>query len=70
MQRIIFATGNAGKMKEIRAILSDLRLEGSPVEILSMKEAEIFPEIEEMETALRKMLLLRPKLLRKQHLMQ
>lgn len=47
MQRIIFATGNAGKMKEIRAILSDLRLEGSPVEILSMKEAEIFPEIEE-----------------------
>lgn len=47
MQRIIFATANAGKMKEIRAILSDLRLEGSPVEILSMKEAEIFPEIEE-----------------------
>ena len=34
MRRIIFATGNEGKMKEIRAILADL---GVPV--LSMKEA-------------------------------
>lgn len=47
MQRIIFATGNAGKMKEIRAILADLRLQGSPVEILSMKEAGISLDIEE-----------------------
>lgn len=47
MQRIIFATGNAGKMKEIRAILADLKLQGSPVEILSMKEAGISLEIEE-----------------------
>lgn len=36
MSRIIFATGNAGKMKEIREILGDLG-----VEILSMKEAGI-----------------------------
>lgn len=47
MQRIIFATGNTGKMKEIRAILADLRLQGSPVEILSMKEAGISLDIEE-----------------------
>lgn len=34
MPRIIFATGNAGKMREIREILSDL-----PYEVVSMKEA-------------------------------
>ncbi len=39
MQKIVFATGNAGKMKEIRMILSDLVIAGEPVEILSMKEA-------------------------------
>lgn len=42
MERIIFATGNAGKMKEIREILEDLNME-----ILSMKEAGITLEIEE-----------------------
>lgn len=47
MQKIIFATGNAGKMKEIRMILSDLTFQGSPVEILSMKEAGIDADIEE-----------------------
>lgn len=36
MKKIIFATGNQGKMKEIQTILSDLG-----VEILSMKEAGI-----------------------------
>ncbi len=36
MNRIIFATGNAGKMKEIREILGDM-----DAEILSMKEAGI-----------------------------
>lgn len=40
--RIIFATGNAGKMREIRLILGDL---GCP--ILSMKEAGANPEIVE-----------------------
>lgn len=40
--RIIFATGNAGKMREIRLILGDLGCE-----ILSMKEAGADPEINE-----------------------
>ena len=40
--RIVFATGNAGKMREIREILGDLGCE-----ILSMKEAGATPEIEE-----------------------
>lgn len=40
--RIIFATGNAGKMREIRMILADLGLE-----ILSMKEAGISADIVE-----------------------
>lgn len=41
-KRIVFATGNEGKMKEIRAILSDL---GMPV--VSMKEAGVSLDIEE-----------------------
>lgn len=40
--RIIFATGNAGKMREIRLILEDLGCE-----ILSMKEVGADPEIVE-----------------------
>ena len=42
MRQIIFATGNTGKMKEIRSILADL---GVPV--LSMKEAGVQIDIEE-----------------------
>ncbi|MCI8992617.1 MAG: XTP/dITP diphosphatase [Eubacterium sp.] len=42
MKKIIFATGNADKMKEIREILSD-----SGLEILSMKEAGMACEAEE-----------------------
>lgn len=41
-QRIIFATGNAGKMHEIREILGDMGME-----ILSMKEARIDADIVE-----------------------
>lgn len=41
-QKIIFATGNEGKMREIRMILGDL---GVPV--LSLKEAGIHADIEE-----------------------
>ena len=40
MNKIIFATGNAGKMKEIREILQDMNME-----ILSMKEAGIEADI-------------------------
>lgn len=42
MKKIIFATGNASKMKEIRNILSDL-----PVQVLSMKEVGIQTDIVE-----------------------
>ncbi|MGN0324403.1 MAG: XTP/dITP diphosphatase [Oliverpabstia sp.] len=42
MDKIIFATGNAGKMKEVREILKDLN-----VEILSVKEAGIQADVEE-----------------------
>ena len=40
--RIIFATGNEGKMREVRMILADLGLE-----ILSMKEAGAHIDVEE-----------------------
>lgn len=42
MKKLIFATGNENKMKEIREILKDL-----PMEILSMKEAGIQMDIVE-----------------------
>ena len=42
IKRIIFATGNAGKIKEIQAILEDMGLE-----VLSMKDAGISVDIEE-----------------------
>ena len=42
MKKIIFATSNADKMKEIREIYQDL-----PVEILSMKEVGLSVDIEE-----------------------
>lgn len=42
MKKIIFATGNADKMKEIREILADLN-----AEVVSMKEAGIQADIVE-----------------------
>lgn len=42
MKKIVFATGNAGKIKEIQAILADLGLE-----VVSMKQAGISVDIEE-----------------------
>lgn len=47
MKRIIFATGNKGKMREIRRILENMTIEGENTEILSMKEAGIDLEITE-----------------------
>lgn len=41
-EKIVFATGNEGKMREIRLILADLGME-----ILSMKDAGVNPEIVE-----------------------
>ena len=54
MRKIIFATGNENKMKEIRQILGDM-----DVEILSMKQAGI------SELHLKRMQLLRQKPLQK-----
>ena len=45
MDKIIFATGNEGKMKEVRTILEDL---GLPV--LSLKDAGITADVEENGT--------------------
>lgn len=42
MKKIVFATGNEGKMKEIRMILADLQ-----IPVLSMKEAGLKADIEE-----------------------
>lgn len=47
MQRIIFATGNAGKMREIKMIMADLLIDGEQTEVLSMKEAGIEVDIVE-----------------------
>ena len=45
MSRIVFATGNEGKMREIRDIMSDMEME-----VVSMKEASISVEVEENGT--------------------
>ncbi len=42
MKRIVFATGNKDKMREIREIMADM-----DVEIVSMKEAGIIVDVEE-----------------------
>ena len=47
MRKIIFATGNRGKMREVRKILANLKIEGEETEILSMNEAGIDIEITE-----------------------
>ena len=41
-RKVIFATSNEGKMKEVRAILEDLGME-----VLSMKEAGIHVDVVE-----------------------
>ena len=45
INKIVFATGNAGKRKEIRMILADIGME-----ILSMKEAGVAVEVDENGT--------------------
>lgn len=45
MDRIIFATGNQGKLREIREILSDIG-----IEVISMKDAGIAADIDENGT--------------------
>ena len=41
-RRIVFATGNAGKIREVKEILADLGLE-----VVSMRDAGIYVEVEE-----------------------
>lgn len=55
-KKIIFATGNAGKMKEIKAVFSDF--DG---EILSMKEAGVDCDIEENGTSFEENALIKAK---------
>jgi len=42
MTKLIFATGNMGKMREIRDIMADM-----DVEVVSMKEADVYADVEE-----------------------
>ena len=55
-QRIIFATGNAGKMREIREILADIDME-----VLSMKEAGVEADIVEDGTTFEENALIKAK---------
>jgi len=59
MNKLIFATSNQGKMKEIREILSDLNLE-----ILSLKEAGIDVDVVEDGTTFEENALIKAKTIR------
>ena len=56
MKKIIFATGNAGKLREIREIM-----EGTEVEVLSMKEAGISVDVVEDGTTFEENALIKAK---------
>lgn len=56
VNRIIFATGNEGKMKEIKMILGDL-----DIPVVSMKEAGISADIEENGTTFEENALIKAK---------
>lgn len=60
MGRIIFATGNANKMKEIRMILSDMGME-----IFSMKEAGVDVDVEENGTTFEENAMIKAKAIAK-----
>ncbi|MCR4715780.1 MAG: XTP/dITP diphosphatase [Lachnospiraceae bacterium] len=54
--KIIVATGNAGKMKEVKEILADL-----DYEIMSMKEAGVFEDVDETGTTFEENAVLKAK---------
>lgn len=56
MTRIIFATGNQGKMREIKQIMEDM-----DVEVVSMKEAGIFVDVDENGTTFEENALIKAK---------
>ena len=55
-KRIIVATGNAGKLKEVKEILS-----GLDYEIISMKEAGVYEDVEETGTTFEENAMLKAK---------
>ena len=57
MKRIIFATSNEGKMKEIRAIMKDL-----DIELLSLRDSGLNPDIEENGTTFEENAILKAKI--------
>ena len=59
MKKVIFATGNEGKMKEIREILEDL-----DIELLSLKDAGIHADIVEDGTTFRENALIKARAIR------
>lgn len=61
MTKIIFATGNQGKIREIKQIMADM-----DVEILSMKEAGIFMDIEENGTTFEENALIKARAIAKE----
>ena len=58
--KIVIATGNAGKMKEIREILSDI-----PYEVVSMKEAGVTADIVEDGTTFEENAIIKAKTIAK-----
>lgn len=61
MIKIIFATGNQGKMREIQQIMADV-----DAEIVSMKEAGIFIDIEENGTTFEENALIKARAIAKE----
>lgn len=60
MRKVIFATGNKDKLKEIRMIMSDVG-----VEILSMKEAGYYVDVEETGSTFEENAMLKAKAIAK-----
>ena len=58
MKRIIFATSNEGKMKEIRAIMKDM-----DIELLSLRDSGLNPDIEENGTTFEENAILKAKII-------
>lgn len=58
MKKIIFATSNEGKMREIRELLKDL-----DIELLSLKDAGLNPDIEENGSTFEENAIIKAKLI-------
>ena len=56
MRTIIFATGNMGKLREVKQIM-----EGLPYEIISMKEAGVEVDVDETGTTFEENAILKAK---------